>query len=227
MTTPKKIADLAGWVIEQNGDLSCPLLKAIGYWHEDLGTVARTIDILEDLAPGSHRRPIAEVRLATRLMAIAAQADAMLRSLGVEDPAALFAAEYERAAVKHPGMTLDCDGPTDENRFYALAEEVGGGVRRPHLRQQGRHGPQRRPHLGGHPGRGTRPRLAHPLPGRPPSMTAIQQLQTALDDYDDEELMLIIEDADLDDVRYLRDLAQEAVDIAEEYEYHLERVEES
>lgn len=58
-------------------------------------------------------------------------------------------------------------------------------------------------------------------------MTAIQQLQTALDDYDDDELMRIIEDTDLDDVRYLRDLAQEAVDIAEEYEYHLERVEES
>ena len=58
-------------------------------------------------------------------------------------------------------------------------------------------------------------------------MTAIQQLQTALDDYDDDEHMRIIEDADLDDVRYLRDLAQEAVDIAEEYEYHLERVEES
>jgi len=58
-------------------------------------------------------------------------------------------------------------------------------------------------------------------------MTAIQQLQTALDDYDDDELMRIIEDADLDDVKYLRDLAQEAVDIAEEYEYHLERVEES
>lgn len=57
-------------------------------------------------------------------------------------------------------------------------------------------------------------------------MTAIQQLQTALDDYDDDELMRIIEDEDLDDVRYLRDLAQEAVDIAEEYEYHLERVEE-
>lgn len=58
-------------------------------------------------------------------------------------------------------------------------------------------------------------------------MTAIQQLQTALDDYDDDELMRIIEDADLDDVRYLRDLAQEAVDIAGEYEYRLERVEES
>ena len=58
-------------------------------------------------------------------------------------------------------------------------------------------------------------------------MTATQKLRAALDDYDDDELMRIIEDADLDDVRYLRDLAQEAVDIAEEYEYHLERVEES
>lgn len=58
-------------------------------------------------------------------------------------------------------------------------------------------------------------------------MNAIQRLQAALDDYDDDELMRIIEDSDLDDVRYLRDLAQEAVDIAEEYEYHLERVEES
>ena len=48
-------------------------------------------------------------------------------------------------------------------------------------------------------------------------MNAIQQLQTALDDYDDDELMRIIEDSDLDDVRYLRDLAQEAIDTAEEY----------
>ena len=125
MTTPRKIADLAGWVIEQSGDLSCPHLKAIGYWHDDLGTIARAVDILEDLASRSPRRPIVEGRLATRLMAIAAQADAMLRSLGVEDPAAAFVAEWERAAVKHPGMTLDCDGPTDELRFYALAEEVG------------------------------------------------------------------------------------------------------
>ena len=105
MTTPKKIADLADWVVEQSGDLSCPLLKAIGYWHEDLGTVARAIDILEDLAPGSPRRPIAEGRLAPRPMAIAAQADAMLRSLGVAAPAALFAAEWARAAVQHLGMT--------------------------------------------------------------------------------------------------------------------------
>ena len=57
-------------------------------------------------------------------------------------------------------------------------------------------------------------------------MTAVQRLQAALDDYDDDELMRIIEDADLDDARFLRDLAQEAADIAEEYEYHLERSEE-
>ena len=57
-------------------------------------------------------------------------------------------------------------------------------------------------------------------------MSAIQQLQDALDDYDDDELMRIIEDADLDDVRYLRNLAQEAIDIAEEYKDHIERLEE-
>ena len=57
-------------------------------------------------------------------------------------------------------------------------------------------------------------------------MTAIQRLQAALDDYDDDELMRIIEDADLDDVRLLRDLAQEAVDIAGEYRDHIERLEE-
>lgn len=59
------------------------------------------------------------------LRTIAWWASALLTNLGVEDPAALFVAEYERAAIKHPGMTLDCDGHTDETRFYALAEEVG------------------------------------------------------------------------------------------------------
>lgn len=56
---------------------------------------------------------------------MAAGATIILQALGVEDLAAAFITEYERAAVKHPGMTLDCDGPTDESRFYALAEEVG------------------------------------------------------------------------------------------------------
>ena len=57
-------------------------------------------------------------------------------------------------------------------------------------------------------------------------MNAIQQLQAALDDYDDDELMRIIEDSDLDDVRYLRGLAQEAIDTAKEYKDRIERLEE-
>lgn len=56
-------------------------------------------------------------------------------------------------------------------------------------------------------------------------MNAIQRLQAALDDYDDDELMQIIEDSNLDDVRYLRDLAQEALDTAEEYKDRVERLE--
>lgn len=57
-------------------------------------------------------------------------------------------------------------------------------------------------------------------------MNAIQRLQATLDDYDDDELMRIIEDSDLDYVRYLRDLAQEALDTAEEYKDRVERLEE-
>ena len=33
--------------------------------------------------------------------------------------------EYIRAAKKHPGMTLECDGHTDETRLFALVEEIG------------------------------------------------------------------------------------------------------
>ena len=33
--------------------------------------------------------------------------------------------EYSRAAEKHPGMTLECDGPTDAARLFALVEEIG------------------------------------------------------------------------------------------------------
>lgn len=33
--------------------------------------------------------------------------------------------EYLRAAEKHPGMTLERDGHTDETRLYALVEEIG------------------------------------------------------------------------------------------------------
>lgn len=33
--------------------------------------------------------------------------------------------EYLRAAEKHPGMTLECDGHTDASRLFALVEEIG------------------------------------------------------------------------------------------------------
>lgn len=66
-----------------------------------------------------------EDQVASELRDAVRAAAGLLIHLGVEDPAAAFVAEYERAAVKHPGMTLDCDGHTDESRFYALAEEVG------------------------------------------------------------------------------------------------------
>ena len=56
---------------------------------------------------------------------IAVDAMELLLHYGVEDFGEVFVAEYERAASKHPGMTLDADGHTEETRFYALAEEVG------------------------------------------------------------------------------------------------------
>lgn len=60
-----------------------------------------------------------------KLEFIAMDAMEFLLHYGVEDFGEAFVAEYERAAVKHPGMTLDAAGHTDETRFYALAEEVG------------------------------------------------------------------------------------------------------
>lgn len=56
---------------------------------------------------------------------VAVDAMEILCSLGVEDLAGVFSAEYERASEKHPGMTLDSGRHTDESRFYALAEEAG------------------------------------------------------------------------------------------------------
>ena len=41
------------------------------------------------------------------------------------DVLALALEEYSRAAQKHPGMTLECDGHTDATRLFALVEEIG------------------------------------------------------------------------------------------------------
>ena len=41
------------------------------------------------------------------------------------DVLSLALEEYIRATKKHPGMTLECDGPTDADRLFALVEEIG------------------------------------------------------------------------------------------------------
>lgn len=41
------------------------------------------------------------------------------------DVLALALEEYTRAAEKHPGMTLECDGHTDATRLFAIVEEIG------------------------------------------------------------------------------------------------------
>lgn len=41
------------------------------------------------------------------------------------DVPALALEEYSRAARKHLGMTLECDGHTDATRLFAIVEEIG------------------------------------------------------------------------------------------------------
>lgn len=96
-------------------------LHIIGRWHSMLGWIRVAIlEAADRLDEGG-----AETEIVYCLLDIAAGATAMLQQLGVDDPANAFVVEYERAAAKHPGMTLDKDGHTDESRYYALAEEVG------------------------------------------------------------------------------------------------------
>ncbi len=96
-------------------------LYIIGRWHSMLGWIR--VAILE--AADKLDEGCAETEISYCLLDMAAGAAAMLQQLGVEEPADAFVAEYERAAAKHPGMTLDSDKHTDESRYYALAEEVG------------------------------------------------------------------------------------------------------
>lgn len=72
------------------------------------------------MADAALRRPADKVKALTTVAAYAA------RFLPKdEDPLALALEEYRRAAQKHPGMTLECDGHTDASRLFALMEEVG------------------------------------------------------------------------------------------------------
>ena len=115
--TAKEITTAAGLIRQ-------PILYSVSRWNLRLALIGAAIigkNASGEAMPEINRRDAITVSLRF----IAADAASILIDLGVEDPAAAFVAEWERAAVKHPGMTLDCDGPTDENRFYALAEEVG------------------------------------------------------------------------------------------------------
>lgn len=99
-------------------------LTTVGMWNHALGEISEDVVRLDGLDK-DHFRLACTRRIERHLVSVVTNATCFLRDLGVGDPAAAFVAEWERAAIKHPGMTLDADGPTDENRFYALAEEVG------------------------------------------------------------------------------------------------------
>lgn len=116
--------------VREWGITTSPLVS-VTVWHESLGALGRAIHRSTDFRPGDdspealHLRKIINGKAKGALIRVVTESILLLIHLGVEDPVSAFVAEYERAAAKHPGMTLDADGHTDETRFYALAEEVG------------------------------------------------------------------------------------------------------
>ena len=118
------IYDNAARLSEPTADLTQSMFETIGRWHRQLGRIHLAMSHLEDASYPAAQEWFAE-DVEFELERVAEDAIISLRTLGVEDPASALGAEYERAAAKHPGMTLDADGHTDETRFYALAEEVG------------------------------------------------------------------------------------------------------
>lgn len=132
MSTCPFAADAARYThdVREWGIAASPLVS-VTVWHESLGALGRAIRWNADLRPGDdspealHLRKVVNSKTRNALLRVVTESILLLVHLDVEDPAAAFVAEYERAAAKHPGMTLDADGHTDESRFYALAEEVG------------------------------------------------------------------------------------------------------
>nr|DAX95270.1 MAG TPA: hypothetical protein [Caudoviricetes sp.] len=98
--------------------------ETVGRWHRQLGRISLAMDQADDESY-IHGSEYLYGELEFELSRMVEDAALLLHFLGVTDPAGEFLAEYERAAVKHPDMTLDSDQHTDESRFYALAEEVG------------------------------------------------------------------------------------------------------
>lgn len=59
------------------------------------------------------------------LAGIATGTNDWLLDLGISDPWQAMCDEYDRAKAKHGDMTLDSDKPTNEQRFFAVVEEIG------------------------------------------------------------------------------------------------------
>ena len=105
------------------GDEQGPF-ETVGRWHRQLGRISLAMDQADDESC-DYGGEYLYGELEFELSRMVEDAALLLHHLGVTNPEVDFLAEYDRAAKKHPGMTLDCDGHTNESRFYALAEEVG------------------------------------------------------------------------------------------------------
>ena len=105
------------------GDEQGPF-ETVGRWHRQLGRISLAMDQADDESYDNGSAYLYG-ELEFELSRMVEDTALLLHYLGVTDPVGEFLAEYERAAIKHPGMTLDSDQHTNESRFYALAEEVG------------------------------------------------------------------------------------------------------
>jgi hypothetical protein len=100
-------------------------LGLISELYDDTGSLGFSVERLMDANLRRDNTIPYHNSIRSKLEFIATDAMELLFHYGVEDFGEVFVAEYERAASKHPGMTLDAGGHTSETRFYALAEEVG------------------------------------------------------------------------------------------------------
>lgn len=123
--TAKKIRRLATHLGSYINQQCWNALGLISELYDDTGSLGFSVEQLADA--NLRRADTTQYRssIRSKLEFIAMDAMEFLLYYGVEDFGEVFVAEYERAAVKHPGMTLDADGHKEETRFYALAEEVG------------------------------------------------------------------------------------------------------
>ena len=118
---------------EVSDDVEAGMLRVWLSLLEDIPTVRQAVNL-----ESAERAVAGMAREAARMAdAPTLRPESCIRALGMtaayatrflpqdSDPLALALAEYRRAAEKHPGMTLECDGHTDASRLFALMEEIG------------------------------------------------------------------------------------------------------